>query len=71
MKHEEVVEALKKIAALPTATNVTKEDLQALKSYILIDMVPPDSKSKKTTYVLTKKGRVMLKANTKDANPDS
>lgn len=65
MKHEEVVAALKVIADKGLAKGISAEDLQSLKSYTLIDIIV-DAKTKKTTYALTKKGRVMLKANTKD-----
>ncbi|GGH07852.1 hypothetical protein [Mucilaginibacter phyllosphaerae] len=65
MKHEEVVAALKKIAEKGVAGDISKDDLQELKSYNLIDFVEPDSKSKKQTIILTKKGRVMLKSNLK------
>ncbi len=65
MKHEEVVAALKTIAEKGLATGISQEDLQSLKSYNLIDSTA-DAKAKKTTYALTKKGRVMLKANLKD-----
>lgn len=65
MKHEDIVTALLKIATTSTAGNLTKDELAQLKSYTLIDIIAPDSKSKKTTYTLTKKGRVMLKANSK------
>lgn len=66
MKHEEVVAALKVIADKGLAVGISPEDLQDLKSYNLIDIIAPDAKTKKTTYALTKKGRVMLKANSKD-----
>lgn len=65
MKHEEVVAALKVVAEKGLVTGVNAEDVQNLKSYNLIDILV-DAKTKKTTYTLTKKGRVMLKANSKD-----
>lgn len=63
MKHEEVVAALKTIADTQTAAGISKEDVQDLKKYNLIDI---DTKEKVAVYTLTKKGRVMLKANSKD-----
>ena len=63
MKHEDVVTALKTIAATPAATGISKDDLQDLKKYNLIDI---DATEKVPVYNLTKKGRVMLKANSKD-----
>ena len=65
MKHEEVVAALKIVAEKGLAKGISPEDLQNLKAYNLIDIIE-DAKTKKTTYALTKKGRVMLKANSKD-----
>jgi predicted transcriptional regulator len=62
MKHEEVVTALKTVAENPKATGISKDDLQDLKKYNLIDI---DSTEKVPVYSLTKKGRVMLKANSK------
>jgi hypothetical protein len=62
MKHEEVVAALKTVAENPKATGISKDDLQDLKKYNLIDI---DSTEKVPVYSLTKKGRVMLKANSK------
>jgi predicted transcriptional regulator len=65
MKHEEVVAALKVIADKGLAKGISAEDLESLKGYNLVDIIT-DAKTKKTTYTLTKKGRVMLKANSKD-----
>jgi hypothetical protein len=65
MKHEEVVAALKIVAEKGLAKGISAEDLESLKAYNLIDIIE-DAKTKKTTYALTKKGRVMLKANSKD-----
>lgn len=65
MKHEEVVAALKTVAENPKATGISKDDLQDLKKYNLIDI---DSTEKVPVYSLTKKGRVMLKANSKKAD---
>jgi hypothetical protein len=65
MKHEDIVIALQKIATTGLTGNLTRDELAQLKAYTLIDIIAPDSKSKKTNYVLTKKGRVMLKANIK------
>jgi hypothetical protein len=65
MKHEEVVAALKTVAENPKATGISKDDLQDLKKYNLIDI---DSTEKVPVYSLTKKGRVMLKANSKKSD---
>ncbi|NCD70227.1 hypothetical protein [Mucilaginibacter agri] len=62
MKHEDVVAALKAIGEKGATTGLSAEDLQTLKSYTLID-ITEDAKTRKTVYSLTKKGRVMLKAN--------
>ncbi|OKS86852.1 hypothetical protein [Mucilaginibacter polytrichastri] len=70
MKHEEVVAALKVIAEKGFATGISADDLKDLKTYNLIDSLE-DVKSKKTIYALTKKGRVMLKANSKEQKPDT
>ncbi|CAM3783962.1 hypothetical protein MUGA111182_09485 [Mucilaginibacter galii] len=64
MKHEEVVAALKTIADTQTAAGISKDDLQDLKKYNLIDI---DATEKVPVCTLTKKGRVMLKANSKDS----
>lgn len=64
MTHEEVVAALKIIADTGKAKDISKEDLQSLKDYNLITPVE-DEKTKKTGFLLTKKGRVMFKANSK------
>jgi len=66
MKHEDVVTALKIIAETGIATGISKDDLQSLKQYNLIDEDKSDKTIKYTSFLLTKKGRVMLKANTKD-----
>ena len=68
MKHDEVVAALKIIADKGMAINISKEDLQSLKTYNLIDIVKGEEKERSPACSLTKKGRVMLKANIK---PDS
>ncbi|MBD1387422.1 hypothetical protein IDJ75_19205 [Mucilaginibacter rigui] len=65
MKHEDIITALHKIATTGAAGNLTKDELAKLRSYTLIDIFKPDGKGKKETYGLTKKGRVMLKANIK------
>lgn len=64
MTHEEVVAALKIIADTGIATGITKEDLESLKKYNLITLAEGE-KTKVPAYVLTKKGRVMFKANSK------
>ena len=65
MKHEEVVAALKVIADKGMAVQITKEDLQELKSYNLIDITKGEENARSPACTLTKKGRVMLKANSK------
>ena len=62
MKHEEVVAALKIIAETGTRKGISKEDAQDLKKYNLINI---DETEKVAVYTLTKKGKVMLKANSK------
>jgi hypothetical protein len=66
MKNEEVVVALQIIAEKGLATGISKEDLKSLKAYNLIDII--EEKEKTSVCALTKKGRVMLKANTKKPN---
>ena len=65
MTHEEVVAALKVIAEKGMAIKITKEDLQALKSYNLVDIAKGEENERSPACTLTKKGRVMLKANSK------
>ena len=65
MKHEEVVAAIKVIAEKGMAINISKADLQSLKAYNLIDIVKGAENDRSPACSLTKKGRVMLKANTK------
>ena len=64
MKHEEVVAALKAIADDQKATGITNDDLLELKKYNLISV---DATEKVPVYTLTKKGKVMLKANSKES----
>lgn len=64
MKHEEVVAALKTIAEDQKATGISKENLLELKNYNLVSV---DATEKVPVYVLTKKGKVMLKANSKES----
>jgi predicted transcriptional regulator len=64
MKHEEVVAALKIIAEKGIPAGIKADDLKDLITYNLIDLDKAD-KNKYPTYLLTKKGRVMLKANSK------
>jgi hypothetical protein len=68
MKHEEVVAAIKVIAVKGLAINLSKADLQSLKAYNLIDIVKGTENDRSPVCSLTKKGRVMLKANTKPAD---
>jgi hypothetical protein len=67
MKHEEVVAALKVIAEKGMAINLSKQDLQDLKTYNLINIAKGEEEERSPACVLTKKGKVMLKANTKPA----
>jgi len=63
MKHEEVVAALKIIADKGMAIEISKEDLKNLKAYNLIDVAKGEEEERSPACTLTKKGRVMLKAN--------
>jgi hypothetical protein len=66
MKHEDVVTLLKAIAETGVATNISEADLSDLKTYNLIEIAKGEEKHKSPACVLTKKGRVMLKANLKE-----
>jgi hypothetical protein len=63
MKHDDVVAALKVIAEKGMAIKITKTDLQELKKYNLIDIAKGEENARSPACTLTKKGRVMLKAN--------
>ncbi len=65
MKHEDVVAALKIIVEKGMAINISKEDLQDLRSYNLIEIAKGEENERSPACLLTKKGRVMLKANSK------
>jgi len=65
MKHEDVVAALKVIAEKGMAINISKEDLKDLQTYKLIDVVKGAENDRSPACTLTKKGKVMLKANSK------
>ncbi|EHQ24497.1 hypothetical protein [Mucilaginibacter paludis] len=65
MKHDEVVAALQIIADKGMAINMTKDDLQSLKAYNLIEIAKGEENERSPACTLTKKGRVMLKANSK------
>jgi hypothetical protein len=65
MKHEEVVAALNIIAEKGMAVNISKDDLQKLKSYKLIEIAKGEENERSPACLLTKKGRVMLKSNLK------
>jgi hypothetical protein len=65
MKNEEVVAALKIIADKGMAANISKDDLQKLKSYKLIEIAKGEENERSPACLLTKKGRVMLKSNLK------
>lgn len=64
MTNEEVIAALKIVAETGKVKDISKEDLQSLRDYNLVTPVE-DEKTKKISYALTKKGRVMFKANSK------
>ncbi|MFA6085447.1 hypothetical protein [Mucilaginibacter sp.] len=68
MKHEDVVAALKVIADKGMAINISKDDLQDLKAYNLIEIAKGEENERSPACLLTKKGRVMLKANSKSDN---
>lgn len=65
MKHEDVVTLIKAIAETGVANNISKENLQDLKAYNLIEIAKGEENHKSPACILTKKGRVMLKANSK------
>jgi len=65
MKHEDVVLMLRMIADTGEATNISMEDLISLKSYNLIEIEAGQENYKSPACTLTKKGRVMLKSNSK------
>ena len=65
MKHEDVVAALKVIADKGMAIKLSKDDLQDLKSYNLIEIAKGEENERSPACSLTKKCRVMLKANSK------
>jgi hypothetical protein len=65
MKHDEVVAALKVIADKGLAINLSKDDLQSLISYKLIEVAKVEENERSPACTLTKKGKVMLKANSK------
>ncbi|MDP9081699.1 MAG: hypothetical protein M3O71_30165 [Bacteroidota bacterium] len=70
MKHEDVVAALRVIAEKGMAINITKEDLKDLQTYNLIDVAKGAENERSPACVLTKKGKVMLKANSKNLSAD-
>ena len=70
MKHEDVVTLLKTIEDTGVAKNISKENLDELKTYNLISIAKGEENHKSPTCTLTKKGRVMLKANTKVPKAD-
>ncbi|RYU87309.1 hypothetical protein EWM62_16495 [Mucilaginibacter terrigena] len=69
MKHEDVVAALKIIAEKGMAINISKTDLQDLQKYNLIDVANGEESKRSPACTLTKKGRVMLKANLPKPDP--
>ena len=66
MKHEVVVTLLKEIQETGVAKNISKENLDDLKEYNLIEIAKGEETHKSPACTLTKKGRVMLKANSKE-----
>lgn len=71
MKHEDVVGYLKMIAEKGKAINISKDDMLSLKAYNLIEIEPGEENYKSPACTLTKKGRVMLKSNSKDQQPET
>lgn len=65
MKHEDVVAALKIIVDKGMAIGISKDDLQNLRLYNLIEIAKGEENERSPACLLTKKGRVMLKANSK------
>ena len=65
MTHEAVIAAMKIIADKGLAINLSKDDLKDLQSYKLIDVTKGTENDRSPACTLTKKGRVMLKANLK------
>jgi hypothetical protein len=65
MKHEDVVAALKVIADKGMAINLSKDDLKDLQTYNLITVAKGAENERSPACTLTKKGKVMLKANLK------
>lgn len=65
MKHEDVVTALKTVAEKGTAANISADDQQNLIKFNLISISTTEKKAGQPVVELTKKGRVMLKANSK------
>jgi hypothetical protein len=65
MKHEDVVAALKVIADKGMAINLSKDDLKDLQTYNLITVAKGTENERSPACTLTKKGKVMLKANLK------
>jgi len=65
MKHDDVVAALKVIADKGMAINISKDDLQSMKAYNLIEIAKDQENERSPECALTKKGKVMLKANSK------
>jgi len=65
MKHEDVIMLLKAIDETGVARNISKENLADLKSYNLVEIAKGEENDNSPGCKLTKKGRVMLKANSK------
>ena len=71
MTHDEVVAALRVIAAKGMAIKLSKDDLQTLKGYNLIEVARGEENERSPACTLTKKGKVMLKANSKSLLKDA
>ena len=71
MKHDDVVAALKVIGEKGMAIHISKEDLKELKGYNLIEIAKGAENDRSPACTLTKKGRVMLKANSKPIPPEA
>jgi hypothetical protein len=56
MKHDDVVAALKVIAEKGMAINLSKDDLQSLKAYKLIDVTKAEENERSPACTLTLKG---------------
>jgi len=65
MTHDAVIAALKTIAEKGMAINLSKDDLKDLQTYNLVTVAKGTENDRSPACTLTKKGKVMLKANLK------